>query len=764
MSIRNLAGLLQPSSVALIGAPAGELQLQLRANLQASATAARPLHPCSGTAWPLADLAVVLDPTLATAASIVGFAATGGRALLWAADAPISEEVLRSFRPARIRVLGPRTCGVAVPAAGFNATWLSQAPLPGSVALIAQSRSVAAAVADFAQGRRMGFSWLAVTGAETDVDVADLLDHAALDPKTRAVVLDLGRIGEPRKFMSAARAAARNKPVVVLQNPRAGAQLPDPVRSAAFARAGLVECADLDGLFDALAALERLPAMPTYRVALAGNGAGLCALGSSALARHGLEPACLTESTRGNLLQLNPQTRFSSSTVDLGEMTAAGIVAAARSLLADPGVDLLLLVHGPGTRCTQLELAQELARAQLVKKILAVWPGLELAGAARAISAAAGIATFASAEQAARAVRFRLQHDINRQLLTQIPDTGPSGTPDAAWVTRTLRAPASSGPVPLPADRATAVLEHYGLRVLNAGNAVSDTFRINLGCDAELGMHFDFQAEVSHGAGAHARALPPLDSVLAARLLLDAGVGSAPQQEELAPSLIRLGRLVVEQPLISSVQLELGIAADGSGVGVLPGARLVVADPLPERRRLAIAPFPSSMEHVAQLARGNNYLVRAIRPADEPALIGLFQELNPEEVRFRFFIHLRHFSHAMAARMTQIDYDRELALVAFAAGNDQQVVATATLIADADGREAEFAILVHHAHAGRGLGRHLMMRLLDHAHAKGIATVIGDVLSDNRGMLALAARLGFTIKADPLDPGCRRVEKNFQTA
>ncbi|HVT35464.1 MAG TPA: GNAT family N-acetyltransferase [Nevskiaceae bacterium] len=753
MGTRNLAALQTPRSVVLVGEPRGALQQRLAENLLACTGPQRPLHVCAALPWPAADLAVIVDAALATPATVEAFAQAGGRALLWAADSAVPEEFLRACRPARVRVLGPRSCGAAHAASGFNATWLEQAPLPGRVALIAQSRSVAAAVLDFALGRRLGFSWLAVSGGEADVDVADLLDQAALDPHTRAVVLELRKIGQARKFMSAARAAARIKPVVVLQSPRAGDSGPDPVRSAAFARAGLVECDDLNGLFHALAALERLPPTPQYRVALAGNGAGLCALGSAALARHGVAAATISEASRAAIGALNAQARFSSGSADLGEMDAAAIVAALRVLLADGGADLVMLVHGPGTTCSPHTLAQALAQAQIGPRLLAVWPGLEQAGTARTLSAAAGIATFATAEQAAQAVRDRLLHDLNRQLLTQTPPADPPGTVDAAACTAQLRDHLDAGD--LPQASAAAALRAYGLHGARPA-AAGEHFDAALECHAELGMQLSLQLEARHGSAPRAYALPPLDPLLAARMLADAGVRPGPDHDALSHALIRLGRMAIEQPLLRVARLRLQVQ-DGAAV-VLPGLQLRAAPPLPERLRLALAPYPSQVEHVAPLGGGVRYRVRAIRPSDEPALIGLLQRLDPDEVRYRFFIHLRHFSHDMAARMTQIDYDRELALVAFVEGHEQEVVGTGTLIADADGREAEFALLVHHAHARRGLGRHLLTRLLEHARAQGIGTVYGDVLADNRSMLTLAQRLGFSSKPDPLDPGCRRVE------
>ncbi len=159
------------------------------------------------------------------------------------------------------------------------------------------------------------------------------------------------------------------------------------------------------------------------------------------------------------------------------------------------------------------------------------------------------------------------------------------------------------------------------------------------------------------------------------------------------------------------------------------------------------------------MVRGaSRYTVRAVRPSDEPAVIALIARLDPEEIRLRFFHYIRHFTHDMAARLTQADYDRELTLVATPEQADEPVIATATLVSDPDGREAEFAVLVHHDYARLGLGRHMLSRLLVHARQQGIGTVYGEVLTENQAMLALARKLGFSVHREPDDPGCMRVE------
>jgi acetyltransferase len=148
--------------------------------------------------------------------------------------------------------------------------------------------------------------------------------------------------------------------------------------------------------------------------------------------------------------------------------------------------------------------------------------------------------------------------------------------------------------------------------------------------------------------------------------------------------------------------------------------------------------------------------VRPIRPEDEPSLLQAFRQLDPADVRMRFFGPIKELSHEMAARLTQIDYEREMALVAFAeAGPLQGPVGVARFVADPDNAEAEFAIIVRSDAKGRGIGRSLMTLLIDYARERGIGTLIGHVLAENMPMLELARELGFTAGAD--DAGVVRV-------
>jgi GNAT superfamily N-acetyltransferase len=173
----------------------------------------------------------------------------------------------------------------------------------------------------------------------------------------------------------------------------------------------------------------------------------------------------------------------------------------------------------------------------------------------------------------------------------------------------------------------------------------------------------------------------------------------------------------------------------------------------------------SRFEHVVELEPGLRYRVRPVTPADEPALIRLLERMTPEEVRMRFFCCMRHFGHALVGPLTQLDDAQRIGLVAVpdrtAADN---VVADAMLISEPDGERAEFAILVHRAHAQHGLGRHLLECLIAQGQARGVRQVYGIVLAENHKMLVLAAEMGFVRRANPDEPGTVRVELDLPIA
>lgn len=769
MTIRHLESLFRPQGVLGIGAPADVPAAELLERLSSLPDAQRALLGHAHPGWRTLqrvreargyELGIVFDAAAVTPALVRGLAENGCRALIWLADSAVPAAILRAGRNETLRVIGPSSSGVAhARGLGLSAWGL---PAPGTTALIAQSRSIAAAALDWAAGHSLGFSWTAVTGGEADVDVADLLDYAAFDPGTQAVVLQLSHIRSPRKFMSAARACARAKPVVVLQTPDArdvDARPADPVLSAAFRRAGLVEVDRITAIFSALAALSRIGEAMQGRIAVLGTGGGICQLARASLWREGLTPAAPGDASWTSLADRLPAAADGRQWLDVGLASDEHTLEALRATLAAADIDLVMFVRSPAPGRDDEAFARRLVEAKLRERLVVVFLGQARAAPALRVCAQGGIAAFASVEAAARALRYRREHRRTQELLLQTPTLDPLAhgpQPPQLAVPAKLK-----GSWVLPAAEAAALLSAYGLQPAAWAEAAGRGLRVKIRRHPEMGLYLEARLDPASAAAPTAYALPPLDDVLAATMLGELGLGPREQAPlglraaDYATAVARLAQLAVEQPRLLEADLRL-LPADG--LAEIGYARLVAdAEPPPERERLALAPYPGGLTHVASLRRDRQVLLRAIRPTDEPALIRMLSELDPEEVRLRFFRYIRQFTHAMAARVSQIDYDREMSFVAESDARAGEIAGIATLVADPTGREAEFAVLVHHDFVGLGLGRALMRAILDYAVRRGVGRVYGDVLLENAPMLALAQRLGFRRERHPDDPGCVRV-------
>jgi acetyltransferase len=241
LSIRNLQRLLEPRSVAVFGAStrAGRVGSTVWRNLRAGTFkgplyAVNPKHTTLGgervyaraADLPAApDLAVLCTPPESVPGLIAELGAIGTRAAIVMTaglTAPQKAAALSAARPHLLRLLGPNCIGLMTPRLGLNATFAHTDAIAGNIAFVSQSGALVTAMLDWARARGIGFSQLVSLGEHIDVDFGDLLDVLASDAHTRAVLLYIESISAPRKFMSAARAAARNKPVIVVKAGRAG--------------------------------------------------------------------------------------------------------------------------------------------------------------------------------------------------------------------------------------------------------------------------------------------------------------------------------------------------------------------------------------------------------------------------------------------------------------------------------------------------------------------------------------------------------------
>jgi len=254
--------------------------------------------------------------------------------------------------------------------------------------------------------------------------------------------------------------------------------------------------------------------------------------------------------------------------------------------------------------------------------------------------------------------------------------------------------------------------------------------------------------------------LPPLNLALAHAMIARTRVhkllagyrGLAPLDlAATASTLLAISQLMID--LADVVELDINpLYVDATGATALDARVRVARAARGGTARLAISPYPEELEETVTLADGQTLLLRPIRPEDEPALHAAFAKLTAEEIRMRFFVVMQALPHPLAARFTQIDYDREMALVLTPPGPAVDIWGVVRIHADPDMTRAEFAVLVRHEFAHRGLGTLLMQRIIAYAKSRGIGEVFGLVLRENRKMLQLSRELGFTVNVDRDDP------------
>jgi acetyltransferase len=260
--------------------------------------------------------------------------------------------------------------------------------------------------------------------------------------------------------------------------------------------------------------------------------------------------------------------------------------------------------------------------------------------------------------------------------------------------------------------------------------------------------------------------LPPLNAALAraqmARTrvwrLLQGYRGQPPAAiDAIADTLIRVAQLAADHPEIRELDIN-PLLADQKGVLALDVRISVAPARIPGAARLAISPYPKEFESSATLRDGTVIRLRPVRPEDEPLLEDLARHMNADDLRLRFFVPVTTLSHQLLARLTQIDYDRAMALIARPAV-EGTALGIVRFAADPDNRRGEFAVSVRSDWKGRGLGYLLMTRIIEVARQRGLGEIFGEVLRENDAMLRVARALGFSVTTHPQEAHLLRLTK-----
>ncbi len=872
MGIHNLDRLFRPASIAVIGASerpscigtalmhnllGGKFQGRLfPINPKYGQIMGIPAAPAIGALDARIDLAVVAVP-IDQAPEIIGQCAaaevktaiviSAGGKETGAPGRAIEERIRKAA--AGMRIVGPNCLGVMVPGFKMNASFAAGMPNPGNLAFVSQSGAVCTAILDMSFAEGIGFSHFVSIGSMLDVDFGDMIDYLGKDSAAKSILLYIEQLSNIRKFMSAARAVSRIKPIIVLKagTSPAGAQAAashtgalageDSVYDAAFKRAGVIRVRSIEELFDCAELMAKQPRPAGPRMAVVTNGGGPGVMAIDAMARDGLEPAELGAATIAALNEILPPCWSRHNPVDiLGDATAERYSQVLEIIFKEQGLHGLMVILAPQALTAPLAVAERLV--QVVKgraiPVFAVWMGGRDVAAATQFLNDAGIATYATPERAVQAFAYMVQHTRNLEMAREIP----SGLERRLYFDReTVRTIVETADLAtttfLPAAETGKILEAYGIDVSptevadSAEAAVAIAEKIGWPVAMKIlspdishkteadGVHLDLRSKdevlaafekcmsgarnfkqqaridgvtiqaylarpdyelllglkrddafgpiIVFGMGGifteilrdRALGLPPLNRLLIRRLMeetrvfkLLGGYRNRPpaNMEALEQMLLQLSQLAVDIPEIAELDINPVLIKDGKPV-VVDARILLRSAPKPSPLHLVISPYPAQYEVCATAKSGLRLLIRPIRPEDAELFVELFKTLSPTSVYYRFFRHMKKLTPEMLAMLTQVDYDRHMALVAIEqSSTPERMLGVARIIADPDIAETEFSIMIGDPWQGQGVGAKLLLNLLRAARDQGVKKVWGTVLPGNIHMQNLGKKFGFSIK------------------
>jgi acetyltransferase len=820
------ARLFHPGSVAVIGAGSPEGR-QVLANLQSGGFKGEILHLDADDGADIAalakapDLAVLATPPDAVPAALAALAAKGTFA---AVVIGMAEGLADPACRRGVRVLGPGSFGIVVPAIGLNASRAHLPPPAGRLGLVSQSAALCRAVLDWAQPNGVGFSHIVGIGGNADIGFGLVLDWLSRDAGTGAILLDIRQLKNRRAFLSAARAASRLRPVVAI---RPGTLLSDPsggaerAFEAALRRAGVLCVTRLEDLLAAAETLSRARLGRGDALAIVTNAISAGRMAADAALRDGLRLAQVKTGRH--------EAEADDAIVHVAPDASDLLADLAASAAAAPEVGAVLVVHAPSGAADKAAIAAlAVRRGKLPVPMLVCAMGETTGAAHRRSLADAGMPVFATPEQAVRGFLHLVQDRRNRAAARELPPgTVLAVAPDRDGVRSAFATMRRAGRLASTQDEALAVLDRYGIPVAptravataddaaaaaellgfpavvklrqseqpsaRASNGLaldlhdvrevglaasllcarrgrqpgirddgllvqrqaprSRELRVRVADDATFGPVISFgqggtTADIAHDDSAD---LPPLNLALARGLIartrvaaMLAGFRDMPpaDTEAVAETLVRISQLFVDFPEIAELEVN-PLFADSDGV-LAVDAWLRLRQPDDTGGGLAITPYPNELEEHWTARDGVRQIIRPIRPEDAEEHGAFFSRLSPQDIRYRFFSAMRELSSEQMARLTQVDYDREMAFIAVQEASGE-TVGVARLVCDSEDDEGEFAVIVQADMKGKGVASQLMRRLIDWARGRGVRAIVGLVLADNAPMLAFMRHLGFSL-------------------
>ena len=839
-----------------------------------------PCHSRIGELPSPADLALVAVPAGAVAGSLKELAGLGTCHAVMPDGIDLQPaqrvELLKVLRDTGMRLLGPRSLGIARPGTGLNLTVARPRIAAGPLAIVSESSAVCAALLDFAEGSGIGLSSVASTGSAIDVDVSDVLDYLSYDGTTRSIAVYIEGVRNARRLLSTLRAVARTKPVVVLkggQNDIGGRAVlthADVLASdhetfqSAMRRCGVVTVDSFGELFSAVEWLANGRRVRGDRLAIVTNGGGLGTLAADACRRYGVDLATLGDETIASLAADLPAAWSGGNPVNvMADATPQRIASCVKRVADDPQADAVLALFHATQAADSASMARALLAEPPVAPAMYAFVGEADAQHGCAAMNQQGHSVFKTPEAAVRAFSILVEYHRSQRNLMQVPPMRRAsqrfdedeiddviavaiaaglGALDEVRSKQLLACCGITVPETLVArtiEEAVRLADRIGYPVVmkvvspdiahksdvggvrldirdkvelrgaatgiqqrlrrNApaarfeGFAIQPMVRRGHSFELLVGVSQDpaFGPVITFGAGGvavevtadTATALPPLNGLLAHDLIactkvsrLLAGYRHVPAAglDAIADVLVAVSSLVCRFPAIRGLDIN-PLLASADGVLALD-ARIVLDTANPQRdsryRHLAIHPYPTEVEKVVTL-KGTEpdngdaeaerprqkVLLRPIRPDDAPMEVAFFDGLSAQTRQWRFLHPIKSLTPEMIARFTQVDYDRDMALVALpvdgSGAAQDRIVAVARYIRDADARRCEFAIVVADDWQGRGLARATLGHLIKHARMVGLQTMVGYVHLQNLRMLHFMRTMHFELSDSLEEPSLK---------
>ncbi len=823
------------------------------------------------------DLAIIILPAKSVPGVVeeCGKAGVGGLLIISAGFQEAGEEgkkmvaeIMATSRKYGMRIVGPNCLGIINPTLGMNATFAKRMALPGNIAFISQSGALCSSILDWAADQNVGFSHFVSIGSMVDIGFAELIDYFGMNQETSCILIYMESLTNARQFMSAARAFARSKPIIILKSGKStdGTKAAmshtgtlagnDAAFEAAFKRAGCVRVERISQLFNCAQALSMQPRPAGNRLAIITNAGGPGVLATDFLTTRGGKLAELSEETLAKLSEALPAHWSHGNPVDvLGDASPTEYRKAVEACLADEGVDGVLTILTAQTVTDTNGTAEALvaAGAHTRKPVIASWMGERDVWDARNILEKGKVPNYRYPESGVDVFLQMWQYTRNLELLYETPPEAPRRfvpKRDAAW--HIIRTALAEGRHYLLENEAKALLGCYSIPV--GGNFVAtsakeagqfaeqtgfpcvmkivspdalhktDVGGVKLNITTKAAAEKAYEAIIAslkkHKPDAHvvgvlvekmqkkryelliganrdpifgplivfgqggvavevindtSFCLPPLNIALARRTIQRTRIYEQLQGfrgipgvdiDDLAFVIQKFAFILMDFPEVREMDINPYLVDETGGIVV--DARILLDDYQPRSKEhpykhLVISPYPEKYVKHIQLKDGRDAILRPIRPEDEPMEARMFKRLSDQSLYFRFFGFKPKVTHDFLTRLTQIDYDREMALIAEVEENGEKHMAgVVRIIADAWAETAEFAILVADPWQNQGLGSMMTDYMLEIARDKGIQRVNASVLRNNSHMIRMFKDRGFVLAVE--DSGVFSAVLNLENA